>query len=370
MARITIQAAEEILKVAKQIGNKKIKNGQAPAYSDSVVCESFLVGLLQEAASSLGIDPDLIKHHGGHSFPDVSLEFSGIGIELKGSSSNRKFNGNSVVASTMIPNLKKIFLFYWIGSIGEVGYKDYFECVSSPVVTHSPRFQLDIDLDPKDSMFGNTPDKVGDIDKIIFSSSGIDSGKIIKWMADNSKKRGETPWWISTDESLPSGSTGLVKCTNLAPNKRRAFMKSAFLAFPQIFDKTSRDKYNGLFEWAIVAKSVLSTRDDYSAGGKVAINLPMFCDRQIEVPQVIKVAIDSLSVGDTIYLSELEDPHNKKFTDVQEFLNYYKKNLPKYLEHIYLEVKNMDEKKLGPRVFSEILATHLVNKIRTDTLVK
>lgn len=370
MKQISIQAAEEILKIATQIGQQKIKAGIAPTYSDSVVCEIFLVDLLKEAAKSLDIDPAFIKHHGGHSFPDVSLEFSGIGIELKGSSSNRKFNGNSVVASTMIPNLKKIFLFYWIGSIGEIGYKDYFKCVSSPVVTHSPRFQLDIDLDPKDSMFGLTPDKVGDINDVIFGSNGIDSGKIIKWMADNAKKKGETPWWISTDESLPSGSTGLVKCTNLAPHKRRAFMKSAFLAFPQIFDKTSRDKYNGLFEWAIVAKSVLSTRDDYSAGGKVAIRLPEFCTSQIEVPQVIKVAMESLSVDDTVYLSELEYPHNKKFSDAREFLNHYKKNLPKYLEHIYFEIKVMDQKKVGHKIFSEILANQLVSLIKINTLIK
>lgn len=357
----------KILEKAIELGKYKISNGLAPAYTDSTVSEKFMVELLRESAVSQGFDPNWIIHHGGHSFPDVSIKNSNIGIELKGSASSRRFNGNSVVASTMLPNLKKIYLFYWIGMTGELGFKNYFDCVSTPVVTHSPRFQLDIDLKPSQSMFGSASGKVGEVESVIFGLDGIDSNKIIKWMADNARLKGETPWWIAEDDSSPVGSTGLIKCTDLPFNRRRAFMKAAFLAFPKIFDRTSPNKYNGLFEWAVSVKSVLSSRDDYSAGGRIMLNLPNFSSQKIEVPQVIQVALESLAASDTVYLSELEGPSGIKFKDPDMFMKYYKANLPKYLTHIFHTTKKVDNG-IGESDFAKILADEIVSKIDVSTL--
>ncbi len=361
------EQVKKILEKAIDLGNYKISNGLAPAYTDSIVSEKFMVELLRESAVNQGLDPNWIIHHGGHSFPDLSIKNSNIGIELKGSASSRRFNGNSVVASTMLPNLKKIYLFYWIGITGELGYRNYFDCVSTPVVTHSPRFQLDIDLKPSQSMFGLTSGKVGEIESIIFGSNGIDSNKIIKWMADNARLKGETPWWIAEDDSSPVGSTGLIKCTDLPFNRRRAFMKSAILAFPKIFDRTSPNKYNGLFEWAVSVKSVLSSRDDYSAGGRIMISLPRFSSQKIEVPQVIQVAIDSLTAPDTVYLCELEGASGIRFKDADNFIKYYKEVLPKYLTHIYQNVKKLNNE-IGESDFTKILADEIVSKIDVSTL--
>ena len=187
MQRISVNEIEKILTRACEIGNLQIKKKQAPVYSDSSVSEKYLVDLLKKSMNEFEIDEKLLMHHGGHSFPDVTKKNSQIGIELKGSNSNRKFNGNSVIASTMQLNLKKIYILYWISSPGEIGYRDYFECVATPVVTHSPRFQIDIDLKPSDSMFGIGSNKVGPIDDVIFGAKGIDSDKIINWMSNKAK---------------------------------------------------------------------------------------------------------------------------------------------------------------------------------------
>ena len=48
--------------------------------------------------------------------------------------------------------------------------------------------------------------------------------------ANKAKAKGETPWWISTDESLPIGSTGLSKFTNLSIEDRNSFLKEALLS--------------------------------------------------------------------------------------------------------------------------------------------
>ena len=369
MSALTIEEISKVLELACTLGKAAIQNGVAPSYSDSTVSEDFLVSLIKEAMIKSGYDPSKVIHHKGHAFPDVSIAGSGVGIELKGATSNRKFNGNSVVASTMLPNLKKIFLMYWIGSAGDIGCKDYFDCVATPVVTHSPRFQLDVDLDKESSMFGTGAEKVGTIDDIIFSTNGIDYEKIIKWMSDKAKRNGETPWWISTDESLPVGSTGLTKFTNMRTDRKAHFLKCAFLIFPKILDKTSSTKYNGLFEWAIQTHSAYTTRDDYSAGGQVQIILPEFNASPITVPQSVQGAMDALSNSSRVLAVELERPYERTFQNVEDFLSTYKTALIQNLHHIYLDVKSMDTKRIGQDAFAIALADLLISKIDKHSLV-
>ncbi len=369
MSALSVEEMSKVLELACSIGKDSIKNGMAPPYSDSTVSEEFLVALIKEAMLALGHDDNRVIHHKGHAFPDVSIAGSRIGIELKGATSSRKFNGNSVVASTMLPNLKKIFLMYWIGAAGDIGYKDYFDCVATPVVTHSPRFQLDIDLDKNSSMFGSGPDKVGEIDDVIFAEDGIDSEKIIKWMSDKAKLKGETPWWISTDESLPTGSTGLTKFTNMSEERRRHFLKSAFLAFPKILDKSSPTKYSGLFEWAIQAHSTYTTRDDYSAGGQIAITLPEFNQSPIMVPQSIQGALDALAGSPKVLAVELERVYERKFDNIEDFLAFYKKSLIKNLRHVYADVISSDTGNVGEVTFANILAELLISKVDKDSII-
>ena len=369
MIPIDLNKVNQILSLAIERGNKILKTDSAPNYGDSIVCENFLVSLLKESCMTLGIDSALITHHGGHSFPDVTIKGTSFGIEIKGAKAHRSFNGNSVIASTMKSGLNKVFLMYWIGDDKEIGYRDYFECVATPVVTHSPRFQLDIDLDSSKSMFGIGDDKVGLVEDVIFGGNTIDSEKIIQWMANKAKAKGETPWWISTDESLPRGSTGLSKFTNLKTIDRNAFLKEAFLAFPRIFDRTSSTKYNGLFEWAIQKKSIYTTRDDYSAGGKVEIKLPTFSTSVILVPQVIQVASEALKSNSKIFVNEFENLHTNKFTNAKTFLNAYASELAKHLQHIYVDVKDSDTENVGEIKFSTLLATYLISQIEIDTLI-
>ena len=128
---ISTEALTEVLALACNTGIRAIKNNEAPCYSDSTVSEIFLVSLIKKAMDELGYGPERVQYHGGHTFPDVSIAGTGFGIELKGAKSSRKFNGNSVMAGTMLPNLTKIYLMYWIEASKEIGFKDYFECVAS-----------------------------------------------------------------------------------------------------------------------------------------------------------------------------------------------------------------------------------------------
>ena len=369
MTDLTSKDISQVLELACSMGEDSIKLGTAPPYSDSIVSEDFLVSLLKKAMIQLGHDANKLVHHKGHAFPDVSIKGTTVGIELKGASSNRKFNGNSVVGSTMLPNLKTIFLMYWIGNAGDIGYKDYFDCVATPVVTHSPRFQLDIDLSKESSMFGTGPDKVGTVDDVIFPPEGIDSEKIIKWMSDKAKRNGETPWWISIDESLPQGSTGLIKLTKVAIDKKSQFMKYAFLGFPRILAKKSPTKYNGLFEWAIQTRSIYTDRDDYSAKGKVPFTIPAFNTKSIMLPRSVQVAVEALSNDSEVNGKEINKIIGKDFVNSDEYLDWYKLQLKQNLLHIYTNVKMMDTNNVGEDGFSTMLADLLISKINKNSII-
>lgn len=369
MSIIDLAKANQILSLAVTKGNEILQTSNAPSYGDSTVCEDFLVSLLKDACTSLGVDPNAITHHRGHSFPDVTIQSTPFGIEIKGAKAHRSFNGNSVIAGTMKTGLKKVFLMYWIGDDKEVGYRDYFECVATSVVTHSPRFQLDIDLDSNKSMFGAGDDKVGLVDDVIFGGKSINSDKIIQWMANRAREKGETPWWIATDESLPIGSTGLSKFTNLSIAERNSFLKEALLTFPKIFDKSSNTKYNGIFEWAIQKKSIYTTRDDYSAGGKVEIKIPTFSQDVILVPQVIQVATDVFKTNSKVFINELENSTTNQFQTAQAFLDAYKLVLRKNLLHIYEDVKDRDANNVGKDEFASMLSDYLISKINATTLI-
>jgi len=360
--------ADKLLETAVNLGIANLKEDGGQEYSTGDVTEQFLVGLLREAAIIHDIDPVRIVHHSGHAFPDVSVEGTTIGIELKGSISSRKFNGNSVFASTMLPRVKKIYLFYWIKSPPEIGYRDYFSCVKSPVVTHSPRFHLDIDLDSADSMFGVGRGKVGCTSEVIFSDDGIATKRIINWMVNDARSRGEVPWWIPDREELIEGTTGLRKTHMLSTLEKERLFKALFLTFPSILGPKSPNKYTNIFEWAVTFKSVWLTRDSFSAGGQIKIRLPVGNGVEIQAPKVIERARQALTSTQIIFLSELNMAIGLAFSKSEEFMTYYRQKLSSNLAHIYKSLPEPIKNHINASDFSEALVDYVLQDFDEATL--
>ena len=318
--KIDQKLCEQVIEAAAKSGITEITSG-AIQYSDSSKKnEEFCVSLLKKAAVSFGIDPEVVVHHGGHTFPDVSIAGTKIGIELKGSRSGHAFLGNSVIASTMLPGLEKIYVFYWIDDKKIIGYRDYFECVSGAQVTHSPRFVLDIEADSIECIFGNAPDKVGTISDVCFGESGINHKKIISWMRDQAIANGRDGWWIneSSDADVEvNGTFSIRRYTEISNSKRESLMKTAFLCFPGVLKRGSR-MYDGVLMWCLSTRNVLLYRDAFSAGGRRPVNLPKLTPKPILLPAVVSRAIDDLSSAAEINLSEIEEIHRRSFQDIGE----------------------------------------------------
>ena len=322
--KIDQKVCEQVIEAAIKSGIADITSGAVQYSRSSIDNEEFCVSLLKKAASSLGIDPEIVIHHGGHTFPDVSIAGTKIGIELKGSRSGHTFLGNSVIASTMLPDLEKIYVFYWIDDQKIFGYRDYFECVSGAQVTHSPRFVLDIEADSTECIFGNTPDKVGTISDVCFGKSGINHKKIIDWMRDLAIANGRIGWWIndSSDEDVEaSGSLSIRRYTEIPSDQRGSLMKTAFLCFPGVLKRGSR-MYDGVLMWCLSTRNVLLYRDAFSAGGRKPVFLTKLTPKPILLPAVISRAIEDLSTGAVINLKEVEEIHRRSFRNIAELRTF------------------------------------------------
>lgn len=91
---------------------------------------------------------------GGQKFPDiVAKKF--YGIEVKTTIKNHwKTTGNSVLESTRVNNVERIFmLFGKLGKPIEFRCRAYESCLSEVVVTHSPRYLIDMNLEEGKTIF-------------------------------------------------------------------------------------------------------------------------------------------------------------------------------------------------------------------------
>ena len=116
---------DALLSAACAAGNDQINRNRISYSNDSKKNERFVVEVLKSVAPSVGIPADSIKHLGGRAFPDVLIEGMRVGVELKGSLRGGAITGNSIYSGSMVEDLDKVYLLYWIDDRKpKLGYRD------------------------------------------------------------------------------------------------------------------------------------------------------------------------------------------------------------------------------------------------------
>ena len=137
---------------------------------------------------------------GGQKFPDIIAK-KYYGIEVKTTTQNHwKTTGNSLLESTRVDNVERIFmLFAKLASPIEFRCRPYEEVLSEVVVTHSPRYLIDMNLEQGKTIF----DKI----KIPYDALRKNENPI-RPIVDYYKsklKPGEELWWMDAENnSKPS----------------------------------------------------------------------------------------------------------------------------------------------------------------------
>jgi hypothetical protein len=228
--------------------------------------EPFVKDIMSEIAVGTPFE-NSIELIGGQKFPDIVAN-KYYGIEVKTTTQNHwKTTGNSVLESTRVSDVERIFmLFAKLASPIEFRCRPYEEVLSEVVVTHSPRYLIDMNLEKGKTIF----DKI----KMPYDTLRKKENPI-KPLVNYYKsklKAGEELWWMDSENGNDSSNIVIRIWNNLPQNEKQELKNSSMIFFPELFGNRS-DKFNRVAIWLATRKSIVcpNIRDLFTAGGKVDI---------------------------------------------------------------------------------------------------
>lgn len=214
----------------------------------------------------------------GHRFPDI-VAHNYYGVEVKTTVQDHWSTlGNSVLESTRVEGIERIYLMF--GKISEpfhCRFRKYQECVAEVVVTHSPRYRIDMNLPPGESIFDKMEMTYDDIRRL--------QNPIAAFMNYYRQQFGEDTdtWWLSNGAEATTPVT-ITFWSDLPCDKRNEIIGYCFLFNPEIFGSSTK-KYQKMAAWLVKKHSLISTniRDAFSAGGKMPYSI---CGQEIMIPRI------------------------------------------------------------------------------------
>ena len=206
----------------------------------------------------------------GQKFPDI-VAGKYYGVEVKSSKDDKWLSlGGSVNESTRVEDVERIFLtFGKLMEPIEFRSRPYEDCLSDVVVTHYPRYKIDMNLLDDETIF----DKMSTTyDDLRLSSDPV--GNIV----DYYKSRlgdGESLWWTgkaTQDDPIEAAPMTVRLWSSLTPNEKHELKIMGFAYFPELLSNSSK-KYERFSLWLATSHGVVntSTRDSFSAGGQGSI---------------------------------------------------------------------------------------------------
>jgi hypothetical protein len=318
----------QILDHTVAIANHAIETGSL-VYVDGSTNEKSLFELIQIASENEGFRKASAELISGHKFPDVIFASAQVGVEIKGHKQGDRILGNSIMGSTLsLSSPIAIYLLAWNESEKKVIWRDYFECVVGAEVTHSPRFVLEPGCTPEESLFGSGENQIGDAQEICLGSSGFRSDVILARMRARALADGNLPWWISpiaqesaNSSELAQNQLSIVKYSQLAADSERlSFLKTLLIGFPVLLGR-SQTKYDEALVWSLLRKSVLISRDAFSAGGRHEVLIPTICEeRVIVLPQVLKRAKELFTSNAVVKRIDVEEIWHETIASNRKFI--------------------------------------------------
>ena len=271
----------------------------------------------------------------GQKFPDIVAK-KYYGIEVKTTTQNHwKTTGNSVLETTRVDDVERIFmLFAKMASPIEFRCRPYEEVLSEVVVTHSPRYLIDMNLEQGKTIF----------DKIQLPYNTLrKKDNPIKPIVEYYKsklKAGEELWWIGQENDEKASNLVIKIWNNLSTKERVGLKNQAMAYFPEIFGN-GNDKFGRLALWLVTSESTVcpNVRDLFSAGGKG--NFVIEEKVYNNIPRVFLNLFDCLSqVVETIILTPAA-----QLSDFWKIKTTEKIKLTDWIELVDIEAKKLQDAK-------------------------
>ena len=265
--------------------------------------ESDVYNALTRTAAGTSFE-NTIRLVSGASFPDIVAD-GYYGVEVKSTKENKwKSIGSSILESTRIPGVEKIYLtFGKLGAPVRFMSRPYEECLSGVSVTHYPRYQIDMELRPGETIFDkiNIPyDELRRMDNPVkpisnYYKSQLAPGQSLRWASD----------YIESTAVSPI----LRMWSTISATEKRDFTASALAFFPDVFGS----KYENYTLWLITTASVVNpnVRDQFSAGGQFTYTIDSVGQTYSGLPAVVRRVqenknsiLNLINVADGDYLKE------------------------------------------------------------------
>jgi len=244
-----------------------------------------------------------IQKISGQRFPDI-IAGKYYGIEVKSSKDEKWVTlGGSINESTRVEDVERIFLIFGklIDPI-EFRSRPYEDCLSDVVVTHYPRYKIDMNLKTGETIF----DKMNiTYDDLRLSENPV--GEIVDYYR-NQLVPGESLWWIgkvSKDDPIEAAPMKIRIMRTLTMNEKQMFRKDGLILFPELTGNSSI-KYERFSLWLAAKYGVISTstRDLFSAGGQGIIDIKNKVYKKI--PRVL------------LYINEYKDYISMNINNINE----------------------------------------------------
>ncbi|MDR6941941.1 hypothetical protein [Mucilaginibacter pocheonensis] len=224
----------------------------------------------------------------GQSFPDIiAKQF--YGVEVKTTIKNHwKTTGNSVLESSRLEGVERIFLLFGkLADPVQFKYRPYEECLAEVVVTHSPRYLIDMNLAVNQTIFDKMTIGYDDLRRRPNPIREITN------YYKNGLKRGDELWWL--DQTEPLSSNIVIRLwSNLSKTEREIIKIKAFAYFPELLSN-SNAKFSRLSMWLVTTQGVVcpSLRDTFTGGGR--INIKTNFNTYIQAPRILYNLFQHLS---------------------------------------------------------------------------
>lgn len=223
----------------------------------------------QQLVTDTAVELNIAQNYGlevrptaAQAFPDLVINRTGV--EIKATVQDHWITtGNSISESRRDKEIDElVFFFGKLGGKPQIAIRPYDDCLSSVVVTHNPRYMVDMRLSEGESIFS----KMG-----ISYDDFRDQNNPIKVIRDYVKKNlkpGEELWWIGETDSDESASPVLRQFGAGNSKERDSFRALAFALRPEVISNSTK-KYERLPALLLKHFGAVSPsmRDFFSAGG-------------------------------------------------------------------------------------------------------
>lgn len=268
------EAFNELMSKAESILNKDAKN--SPEQYKKLLpseLEECSLEKIKCACENTPFDASDIILVSGQKFPDIIAK-KYFGIEVKSTKSNHwTSTGSSIVESTRDVNVKDIYMLF--GKLGgqypEFRCRPYEDVLYDIVVTHSPRYLINMELQEHETIFDKMQTTYNEFRQ---KPNSIDL--VRKYHIEKAKLSGkqdkEMPWWITQENAESPKSLNIRLWQYLSQEEKEDLKVKCMILFPEALNpKSSPTKYNRTTLWLCAYNQVINpnVRDMYSAGGSI-----------------------------------------------------------------------------------------------------